>query len=342
MKGVSNKSSQILRHPMVIQTIRMWWESIKNVNFTVNGAILKLLTCSADFGDNDDNVSEEGLELERVSIISDISSDSFHTAVEEPLFIFEEVPNTPNTISMVVAEDDMFSENGSCSFKSFLDNSVCSILSNGNNNAISILDEISNNAIGSTKHYFNYPDINSNLELPKNNQIESLTITLPDNSVLKMSDLLTVKNLTESLKYSQPSTEYLGLKKLWELKKIEEPSATPLKMEEFIVTTCPMTRGGKKRRRCILSPRKAAQKQNKLVNQHRTVNNPSIMQYIPEHYINHTKQAKSKRKINKKHKTKRKGNGKPRSKQNKIATKKVFRKHHLTKKRQRQNQISRK
>jgi hypothetical protein len=343
MKGVSNKSSQILRHPVVIQTIKMWWESIKNVNFTVNGAILKLLTCSADFGDNDGNISEE--EIERGSIISDISSDSFHSAIEEPLFIFEEVPNTPNTISMVVAEDDMFSENGSCSFKSFPDNSVCSILSNGNNNAISILDEISNNAIGSTKHYFNYPDINSNLELPENNQIESLTITLPDSSVLKMSDLLTVKNLTESLKYSQPSTEYLGLKKLWEVKKIGEPSATPLKLEEFIVTTCPIIKGGRKRRRGNLSPRKAARKQNKLVNQHRTVNNPSIMQYMPEHYVNYTKNIKSiksKRKINKKHKTKRKANPKSKSKQHKIATKKVFRKHHLTKKRQRQHQISRK
>jgi len=332
MKGVSNKSSQILRHPMVIQTIKMWWESIKNVNFTVNGAILNLLTCSADFGDG--NVSEE--ELERDSIISDISSDSFHSAVEEPLFIFEEVTNVPNTISMVLAEDDMFSENGSCSFKSFPDNSVCSILSNGNNNAISILDEISNNAIGNTKHYFNYPDINSNLELPENNQIETLTITLPDNSILKMSELLTVKNLTESIKYSQSSTEYLGLKKLWELKKIEEPSVTPLKLEEFIVTTCPITKGGRKKRRCILSPKKAARKQNKLVSQHRTVNIPSVMQYIPQHYINHTKHIKSKRKINKKRKTKRKDNNKSRSKQNKIATKKVFRKRHLTKKRRRQ------
>jgi hypothetical protein len=106
-----------------------------------------------------------------------------------------------------------------------------------------------------------------------------------------------------------------------------------LKFEEFIVTTCPITKGGRgskggKKRKGFLMPHKAARKQNKLVNQHRTVNNPSIMQYIPEHYINHTKQAKSKRKINKKRKTKRNG-----TKQGKIATKKVFRKHHLTKKR---------
>jgi hypothetical protein len=331
MKGVSNKSSQILKHPMMIQTIKMWWEYIKKVNFTVNGTILNLLTCSADFGVGDDNISEE-----RESFISDISSDSFYSAVDDTLLIFEDV--NPNTISMVVADDEVFSENGSCSLKSFSDNTVCSILSNGNNNAISILDELSNNSIRSVKHYFNYPAINSNLELPETNQIENLTISLPDNTVVKMADLLTVKNLTESLKYSQQSAEYLGLKKIWEVKKVEDLFISPLKLEEFIVTTCPITKGGRgskggKKRKGILMPRKAARKQNKLVNQHRTVNNPSIMQYIPEHYINHTKQAKSKRKINKKRKTKRKGAKRNGAKQGKIATKKVFRKHHLTKKR---------
>lgn len=326
MKGVSNKSSQILKHPMMIQTIKMWWEFIKNVNFTVNGTILNLLTCSADFGVSDDHISEEG--LERESFISDISSDSFFSAVDDTLFVFEDV--NPNTISMVVADDEVFSENGSCSLKSFSEGSVCSILSNGNNNSIRILDELSNNSIGSIKHYFNYPDINSNLELPQANQFESLTISLPDNTVVKMADLLTVKNLSESLKYSQQSAEYLGLKKIWEVRKVEDPLASPLKLEEFIVTTCPITKGGKKKG-SYLMPRKAARRQNKLVNQHRTVNNPSIMQYIPEHYISHTKHIKaikSKRKINKKRKTKRKG-----VKQGKITTKKVFRKHHLTKKR---------
>jgi len=324
MKGVSNKSSQILTHPMMIQTIKMWWEFIKNVNFTVNGTILNLLTCSADFGDVDDNISQPDYqEQERESSISDISSDSFYSAIDDTLFMFEDV--SPNTISLVVADDEI----SSCSsLKSFSTNSVCSILSSGNNNAISILDELSNNSIGSVKHYFSYPAINSNLELPPANQFESLTISLPDNTVVKMTDLLTVKNLTESLKYSQPSVEYLGLKKIWEVKKIEDPSMSPLKLEEFIVTTCPISKGGKKRRGSLM-PHKAAKKQNKLVSQHRTVNNPSIMQYIPEHYITNIKPIKSKRKINKKHKTKRKG-----FKKNKIASKKVFRKHHLTKKRQ--------
>jgi len=306
---------------MMIQTIKMWWEFIKNVNFTVNGTILNLLTCSADFGVGDDNISEEG--LGRESSISDISSDSFYSAIDDTLFIFEDV--SPNTISLVVADDEI----SSCSsLKSFSTNTVCSILSSGNNNAISILDELSNNSIDNVKHYFSYPAINSNLELPPANQFETLTISLPDNTVVKMTDLLTVKNLTESLKYSQPSVEYLGLKKIWEVKKIEDPSTSPVKLEEFIVTTCPISKGGKKRKGSLM-PHKAAQKQNKLVNQHRTVNNPSIMQYIPEHYITNIKPNKSKRKINKKHKTKRKG-----LKKNKFTSKKVFRKHHSTKKRQ--------
>ena len=78
--------------------------------------------------------------------------------------------------------------------------------------------------------------------------------------------------------------------------------------------------------------RDAAKMQNKLVSQHRTVNNQKVMQYMPEHELNQrkfVKGRKSKNYRNKKLKTKKRNKKQFKKRQ----TKKVLRKRRTTKKR---------
>lgn len=96
--------------------------------------------------------------------------------------------------------------------------------------------------------------------------------------------------------------------------------------------------GGYKRKNSNIMPRNAAKMQNKLVSQHRTVNNQKVMQYMPDYDINQrkfVKGRKSKNYRNKKQKTKKRN--KNQTKQIKRQTKKVLRKHRTTKKRYKMN-----
>ena len=89
--------------------------------------------------------------------------------------------------------------------------------------------------------------------------------------------------------------------------------------------------GGRRKHSNMMS-HKAAKMQNKLVSQHRTVNNQKVMQYMPEHDINQrkfVKGRKSKNYRNKKQKTKKRNKKQFKKRQ----TKKVLRKRRTTKKR---------
>jgi len=90
--------------------------------------------------------------------------------------------------------------------------------------------------------------------------------------------------------------------------------------------------GGYRRKHSNMMSHKAAKMQNKLVSQHRTVNNQKVMQYMPEHDINQrkfVKGRKSKNYRNKKLKTKKRNKKQFKKRQ----TKKVLRKRRTTKKR---------
>ena len=90
--------------------------------------------------------------------------------------------------------------------------------------------------------------------------------------------------------------------------------------------------GGYRRKHNNMMRRDAAKMQNKLVSQHRTVNNQKVMQYMPEHDINQrkfVKGRKSKNYRNKKQKTKKRNKKQFKKRQ----TKKVLRKRRTTKKR---------
>ena len=90
--------------------------------------------------------------------------------------------------------------------------------------------------------------------------------------------------------------------------------------------------GGYKRKNSNIMPRNAAKMQNKLVSQHRTVNNQKVMQYMPDYDINQrkfVKGRKSKNYRNKKQKTKKRNKNLFKKRQ----TKKVLRKRRTTKKR---------
>ena len=90
--------------------------------------------------------------------------------------------------------------------------------------------------------------------------------------------------------------------------------------------------GGYRRKHSNMMSRDAAKMQNKLVSQHRTVNNQKVMQYMPEHDLNQrkfVKGRKSKNYRNKKQKTKKRNKKQLKKRQ----TKKVLRKRRTTKKR---------
>jgi hypothetical protein len=90
--------------------------------------------------------------------------------------------------------------------------------------------------------------------------------------------------------------------------------------------------GGYRRKHSNMMTRDAAKMQNKLVSQHRTVNNQKVMQYMPEHDLNQrkfVKGRKSKNYRNKKQKTKKRNKKQFKKRQ----TKKVLRKRRTTKKR---------
>jgi hypothetical protein len=90
--------------------------------------------------------------------------------------------------------------------------------------------------------------------------------------------------------------------------------------------------GGYRRKHSNMMSRDAAKMQNKLIGQHRTVNNQKVMQYMPEHDLNQRKffkGRKSKNYRNKKQKTKKRNKKLFKKRQ----TKKVLRKRRTTKKR---------
>ena len=90
--------------------------------------------------------------------------------------------------------------------------------------------------------------------------------------------------------------------------------------------------GGYRRKHSNMMSHKAAKMQNKLVSQHRTVNNQKVMQYMPDYDINQrkfVKGRKSKNYRNKKLKTKKRNKKQFKKRQ----TKKVLRKRRTTKKR---------
>ena len=168
-----------------------------------------------------------------------------------------------------------------------------------------------------------------------------------------LSDTSDLSFHTTSSQRSQSSQFNIRFQLPEELREEQEPSAVNLFDPELILLSLEVEAvavaeakgearlesretidGGYKRKNSNIMPRNAAKMQNKLVSQHRTVNNQKVMQYMPDYDINQrkfVKGRKSKNYRNKKQKTKK--HNKNQTKQIKRQTKKVFRKHRTTKKR---------
>ena len=239
----------------------------------------------------------------------------------------------------------------------FIDTDTDSSLSRVNSDS-------SNSSVDSSGSSSSLVSINSFSTLNSSSSINSVSIDTENNFItvsfndesLPMSrapsmsrEVSGLSDISDSSFYSTSSQFNIRFQLPEELSAAQGPSAVNLFNPELILLSLEVEAvaeakgqdrqsstdamgGGYKRKNSNIMPRNAAKMQNKLVSQHRTVNNQKVMQYMPDYDINQrkfVKGRKSKNYRNKKQKTKKRNKNLFKKRQ----TKKVLRKRRTTKKR---------
>ena len=286
--------------PVMQSTINMWFSLLHE---GVSAARSGLITCAKTFIRAAVNAGPDRIFIDTDSSLSRVNSDSSNSSVSSSSTVvsidsFGSL-NSSSTINSVSID----TENNFITV-SFNDVSLPMSRVSSLSREVSGLSDISDSSFYSTSSQFNI-----RFQLPQPSAPVAAPVAAP-----------AVDNLFD------PELILLSL----EVEAVAEAKGLEIQSSNEAID------GGYKRKNSNMSSRNAAKMQNKLVGQHRTVNNQKIMQYMPEHDINQrkfVKGRKSKNYHNKKQKTKKR-NKKQFKKQQ---TKKVLRKRRTTKKRYRMN-----